>query len=222
MNFPNKPWTNGQIHELVPGESYEYDSVNAVWNHLTKATLDSDYQADKIVFEGNISTNSADIATLQGEMSTAQSDISALQSDVTLLSNMSDSDRVTIESNIASINAAVANLDSDTVMLQSISINVENAQSDITALQARADSDEAKIQSLQTQIDAVNTEAGVLETDHDSDIAALPLPVISASQPTGKPGLLWINLNDGNLYFWNVAEQTFVEISHSQHGGGGA
>ena len=76
---------------------------------------------------------------------------------------------------------------------------------------ARLDSDESVIQSLQTQVDSLNTQSGVLEVDHDSDIDALPMPVVSATQPAGKTGQLWINTTDGKLYYWNDSD-TFISI----------
>lgn len=209
MNYPSKPWTNGQTAELVPGETYEYDSVNAVWNHVTKATLDSDYQVDKTIIEGNISTNSSDISTLQGEMSTAQSDISTLQSQVTLLDSMSDSDAARIETNISRINAAYSMMDSDAVDIAQLKVDLEAeisaTNTDVTALQS-------DVSTLQSTIES--------SANHDSDIAVvestisnLAMPIISSSQPTGKAGLLWVNLNDGKLYYWDVAEEVFTQIS---------
>ena len=31
MNFPSKPWTNGQTAELVSGTTFVYDSSKGAW-----------------------------------------------------------------------------------------------------------------------------------------------------------------------------------------------
>ena len=215
MNYPSKPWTNGQTTELVPGETYEYDSVNAVWNHVTKATLDSDYQVDKTVIEGNISTNSSDISTLQGEMSAAQSDISTLQSQVTLLDSMSDSDAARIETNISRINAAYSMMDSDAIDIAQLKVDLEAeiaaTNSDVTSIEGDITTLQSDVSTLQSTIES--------SANHDSDIAVvesavsnLAMPVISSSQPTGKAGLLWVNLNDGKLYYWDASQEVFTEV----------
>lgn len=242
--YPSKPWTNGQQAQLVPGETYEYDAANAVWEHLTKATLDADYQADKTIIEGDITTNSSDISILQGDVTTAQGDITTLQSDVTTaqgdivtlqsdviinqtdiitlqgqvsaLDAMSDSETLRIQENISSINNAFALLDSDSLQLQALRTDLDAeiaaTNADIIAVQARLDSDTAKLQALQTQVDSLDLDGSVLEADHDSDIGALSIPIVGATQPAGKAGQLWVNTNDGKLYYWDTTVEVFTEI----------
>ena len=114
-------------------------------------------------------------------------------------------------------------------MLDSDSINIQALRKDLDAeitlvnnayavLTARHDSDSIIIQDLQTQVDALSLDNIVIEADHDSDVAridadvvALAIPVVSAAQPTGKTGQLWVNTNDGKLYYWNDSD-TFVSI----------
>ena len=189
--YPNKPWSDGQTYEVVPGETFIYNASQSVWEHVTKATLDSDFQVDKAALEADISSNTSDISTntsaisaLDTRVTANEGDITTLQAQVSALDAMSDSDALRIQQNLSDIQNAYSMLDSDG----------------------------SAIQSLQTQIDALNTDNLVIETDHDSDITALAMPVISATQPTGKAGLLWVNLNDGKMYYWNVAQEVFTEI----------
>ena len=89
---------------------------------------------------------------------------------------------------------------------------------DVSELTNRLDSDELVLQYLQEQVNALNISDVVIESDHDSDIgvvnttiANLAIPVVSAVQPTGQTGMLWINTTDGKLYYWNDSD-TFVSI----------
>ena len=232
-SYPTKPWTNGQIYQVVPGENFQYDATDNVWVHLTNAVIDSDYQVEKTVIETNVSNNSSDISTLQsradsdelkiqsigtlilevessinGDISDIQSrldsdetSIQTLKSTVAALGVISDSDALTIQSNVAAINAAYAMLDSDSINIQQLRTDLDVAESavstlqtNVTNLQNRADSDETAVQTLRTDFDA------------------LAAPVISSSQPTGKANLLWVNLNNGRLYYWNTSGEVWTEI----------
>ena len=221
-NYPNKPWTDGQTFEVIPGETFVYDASQSVWQHQTKATLDSDFQVDKAALEADIATNASDISGLDTRLTTAEGDISTLQSQVSLLDGMSDSETARIEQNIADIQNAYAMLDSDGAIIQGLRTDLEAeitaTNADVTAITARLDSDETALQALQTQVDQLNVDNVVIEADHDSDVAridadvaALAIPVVSAVQPAGKTGQLWINTNDGKLYYWNDSD-TFVTI----------
>ena len=214
-NYPNKPWSDGQTFEVVPGETFVYDATQAVWTHQTKATLDSDFQVDKAVLQSDISSNTSAIADVNARVDADSDRLTVVSAKVDALELMSDSETARIQSNIENINTAFAMLDSDGVNLQAIRTDLDAeitaTNGDVTALTARLDSDETVIQSLQTQIDSLDTQSGVLEVDHDSDIGALAIPVVSATQPAGKTGQLWINTTDGKLYYWNDSD-TFVSI----------
>ena len=214
-SYPNKPWTNGQTHEVVPGETFVYDATESVWKHQTKATLDSDYQVDKTALQ-------ADISGLDTRLTTAEADIVTLEGRVDTLDLLSDSEAGRVQENIDKINTAFAMLDSDSLNLQALRTDLDAeiaaTNADVTAITARLDSDEAVVQSLQTQVDTLNLDNIVIEADHDSDVAridanvaALAIPVVSAVQPAGKTGQLWVNTNDGKLYYWNDSD-TFVSI----------
>lgn len=215
-NYPNKPWSDGQTYEVVPGETFVYDASQSVWKHQTKATLDSDYQVDKAAIEADISSNASDVSAIDTRVTSAEGNITTLQSQVSALNTMSDSETARIQQNISDIQNAYSMLDSDGAIIQGLRTDLEAeitaTNADVSAITARLDSDETVLQSLQTQIDALDSVGGISGADHDSDIDALAMPVISATQPTGKAGLLWINLNDGKIYYWNTAQEVFTEI----------
>ena len=196
-SYPSKPWSDGQTYEVVPGETFIYNASQSVWEHVTKATLDSDYQVDKTVIESNINTNSSAIGSLETRMLTVEGEIDTLQSDVALLSGMSDSETARIQQNISDIETAYQRLDSDSTIIQGLRTDLETeiaaTNADVSSIITRLDSDETVVQDIQTQVNA------------------LAIPVISASQPTGKTGQLWVNTNDGKLYYWNDSD-TFVSI----------
>lgn len=196
-SYPNKPWSDGQTHEVVPGETFIYNASQSVWEHVTKATLDSDYQVDKTVIETNINTNTSAIGSLETRMLTVEGEIDTLQSDVALLSGMSDSETARLQQNISDIETAYQRLDSDSTIIQGLRTDLETeiaaTNADVSSIITRLDSDETVVQDIQTQVNA------------------LAIPVISASQPTGKTGQLWVNTNDGKLYYWNDSD-TFVSI----------
>ena len=234
-NYPNKPWSDGQTFEVVPGETFVYDASQSVWTHVTKATLDSDYQVDKAVLQSDISGNTSAIATantridvdsdalvaVDTRLTTAEGDISTLQSQVSALDAMSDSETARIQQNIADINTAFAMLDSDGINLQALRTDLDAeitaTNNDVTALTARLDSDETVIQDLQTQIDGLGTgNLTDITARLDSDETVLQsisvrMPVVSATTPVGASGVLWINTTDGKLYYWNDSD-TFVSI----------
>ena len=214
-NYPNKPWSDGQTFEVVPGETFVYDATQAVWTHQTKATLDSDFQVDKAVLQSDISSNTSAIADVNARVDADSDRLTVVSAKVDALELMSDSETARIQSNIENINTAFAMLDSDGVNLQALRTDLDAeiaaTNGDVTALTARLDSDETKIQDLQTQIDSIDTTPGMSEADHDSDIGALAIPVVSPTQPAGKTGQLWINTTDGKLYYWNDSD-TFVSI----------
>ena len=222
-SYPSKPWSDGQTYEVVPGEVFVYNATQSVWQHQTKATLDSDYQVDKTAIEADITTNASDISTLQTRATAIEADIDsehvlikALEARVDTVELLSDSEAGRVQSNIDKINTAFAMLDSDSLNIQQIRTDLDAevaaTNADVTAITARLDSDEVALQSLQTQVDALVVQDGVTLADHDSDITALPMPVISATQPTGKEGLLWVNLNDGKMYYWNTTAEVFTSI----------
>ena len=221
--YPSKPWSDGQTYEVVPGETFIYNASQSVWEHVTKATLDSDYQVDKTAIEADITTNASGLTAVNARVDVDSDALVAIdtrvttaESNITLLTGMSDSETARIQQNITDIETAYARLDSDSSIIQGLRTDLEAeitaTNSDVTAITARLDSDETVLQSLQTQVDALDVASGVTTADHDSDITALAMPVISATQPTGKAGLLWVNLNDGKMYYWNVAQEVFTEI----------
>ena len=221
-NYPNKPWSDGQTFEVVPGETFVYDATQGVWTHVTKATLDSDFQVEKAALEASISANTSDISGLDTRLTTAEGDISTLQSQVSLLDSMSDSDAARIQQNILDINAAFAMLDSDGINLQAIRTDFEAADA---ALQVTVDEHTAKLASdsdrmtaIEDSIAANSALDAVTNADHDSDVSAInatieaqPHPIVAATAPTGKSGQLWINTTDGRLYYWNDSD-AFVSI----------
>ena len=214
-NYPNKPWTDGQTHEVVPGETFVYDATQSVWIHQTKATLDSDFQVDKAALQSDITSNTSAIADVNARVDADSDRLTIVSAKVDALELMSDSETARIQSNIEDINTAFAMLDSDGINLQALRTDLDAeitaTNSDVTTLSARLDSDEVVIQDLQTQVDALSSQSSVLEVDHDSDITALSIPVVSSTQPAGKTGQLWINTNDGRLYYWNDSD-SFVSI----------
>ena len=237
-NYPNKPWSDGQTFEVVPGETFVYDATQGVWTHQTKATLDSDYQVDKAVIQSDISANTSAIAAantridvdsdalvaVDARLVTAEGDISTLQAQVTLLDGMSDSDAARIQQNIADINTAFAMLDSDGLNLQALRTDLDAeiaaTNADVTTLTARLDSDETVVQSLRTDLDAeiaaTDAEVSTINARLDSDETAIQaisirMPVVSATAPVGASGVLWINTTDGKLYYWNDSD-AFVSI----------
>ena len=242
MAYPSKPWSDGQIATgIVPGETFVYDATQSVWTHVTKATLDSDYQVDQTArdaevsaIQGRLDSDSTALQTLRtdlaAEISATDTDVSNLNSRidadsdrlvsltarVDTLDLLSDSEAGRVQDNIDKINVAFSMLDSDGIALQQIRTDLEaeisTTNTEISAIQARLDSDETVIQSLQTQIDNLDSSNTVLEADHDSDISSLAIPIISATQPAGKAGQLWVNLNDGRLYYWDTSQETFTEI----------
>jgi len=229
-SYPSKPWTNGQTHEVVPGETYKYDATQAVWKHVTKATLDSDYQVNKASVAGQISTINTTLTSNASTLSTHTTQISQIQSvmvshkqqmnadsdrlvalttRVSTIELLSDSEAGRVEQQIARINIAFGMLDSDGLNMQAIK----------TALDLEIAATNSDVTSLQNQINTLSTNVGVTNADHDSDIGvvngtitALAIPIVSATQPTGKAGQLWINTNDNKLYFWNGVD-AFVTIA---------
>ena len=191
-NYPNKPWTDGQTFEIVPGETHQYDATQGVWTHVTKATLDSDFQVDKTALESSINTNTSDISGLDTRLNTAEGDITTLQSQVSALDAMSDSETARIQQNISDINAAFAMLDSDGINLQALRTDLDAeitaTNNDVTAITNRLDSDETVLQTISVR-----------------------MPVVSDSAPVGASGMLWINTTDGKLYYWNDSD-AFISI----------
>lgn len=217
MAYPSKPWSDGQIATgIVPGETFVYDASQSVWVHQTKATLDSDYQVDKTAIEADITSNTSAIAAANARIDADSDRLTVVSTKVDAIESMSDSETARIQANIASISTAFAMLDSDGSIIQGLRTDLEaeisTTNSEISTIQARLDSDETVIQSLQTQIDNLDSSNTVLEADHDSDISNLAIPIISATQPAGKAGQLWVNLNDGRLYYWDTSQETFTEI----------
>jgi chromosome segregation ATPase len=193
-----------------------------VWKHLTKATLDSDYQADKVVIETNITALETRTTAVEAEIVSGFAMLNALESRVDTVELLSDSEAGRVQENIDKINTAFAMLDSDSINLQQIKTDLQTeiaaTNADVSAINARLDSDETALQSLQTQVDALVVQDGVTEADHDSDVSVinttisdLAMPIISGTQPDGKDGQLWINTNDGKLYYWNGVD-AFVTI----------
>lgn len=195
--YPAKPWTNGQQYEIVPGETFEYDAVNATWVHLTKATLDSDFQVDKAALLAADSALDTRLTTAEGSISTLQSDVTTLQGNISTLTGMSDSETARIQQNIADINNAYAMLDSD-------GLNIQALRTDLNAEIAATNSEVSSLQS-----DMATAQSDI--TSNTNAINALAIPVISATQPVGATGQLWINTNDGKLYYWNDSD-AFVSI----------
>jgi hypothetical protein len=239
-NYPNKPWSDGQTFEVVPGETFVYDASQSVWTHQTKATLDSDFQVTKTALEASITENDNAITVLQAradsdeialqalridlntEIAATNADVISLSGRIDVLDVLSDSEAARVQSAVDDINAAFAMLDSDGINLQALRTDLNNVVNATAAvvfeLTDRLDSDELVLQSLQEQVNALNLSDVVIEADHDSDIAVvdatianLAIPVVSAVQPTGQTGMLWINTTDGKLYYWNDSD-TFVSI----------
>lgn len=231
--YPSKPWTNGQTYEVVPGETYIYDATQGVWKHVTKATLDSDYQVDKAVTDATLSSHTSQISQIQGVLVThkqqmnADSDaLVALTARVDTLDLLSDSEAGRVQSAIDTINTALTMLDSDGVALQSIKTQADSNSSNIASIMGVIDNvispklaaDSDRMTAIEASIAANGALDAVSKNEHDSDVGvvnstidALPIPVVSASQPTGKAGQLWINTNDNKLYFWNGVD-AFVAI----------
>ena len=212
MNYPSKPWNDGQTAELVGGETYIYDATNSVWNHVTKATLDSDYQIDKAVIESDITGLDTRLTTAEGEIDTLQSDVSTLQADVLALGGLTDSDAARISANVTAINAAYAMLDSDSINIQGLRTDLEaeiaSTNSEVSTLQSNVSTNASDISGVDTRLTTAEGEIDTLQ----SDVSGLAIPVVSSSQPTGQAGLLWVNLNDGKLYYWDTVEETFTEV----------
>lgn len=186
MAYPSKPWTNGQIATgIVQGETYIYDASQGTWVHQTKATIDSDYQVDKAATASSISAIDTRLTTAEGEIDTLQATVNAL-------AGMSDSETARIQQNITDITTAYAMLDSDGTVVQSL-------QTQIDGLTTSVDHD--------SDITALNTSIAAVQSNVDAIVTA----VVSATQPTGVTGQLWVNLNDGKLYYWNDSD-AFVSI----------
>lgn len=205
MGYPSKPWTNGQTAEIVPGELFQYDASQSVWIHLTKATLDSDYQVDKSAIESDISslqsttaTNTSDISSLDTRVTAAESDITTLQSQVVSLGLLTDSDAARITANVNAINTAYSMLDSDSINIQSLR----------TDLQAEINATNSEISSIQSDVSTAQSDI----VSNTNAINNLAMPVVSSTQPTGQAGLLWVNLNDGKLYYWDATQEVFTEV----------
>ena len=234
MGYPAKPWTNGMVAtEIVAGETYIYNASQSAWVHQTKATLDSDYQVDKTAINSTLSSHTSQISQIQSILITHKQDhnadsdaLVALTARVNTLDLLSDSEAGRVQSAIDTINTALSMLDSDGIALQSIKTQADSNSSNITTIMGvidnviapklQADSD--RMTAIEASIASNSALDAVTNSDHDSDIAvvnatisALSMPVVSASQPTGKDGLLWVNTNDGKLYYWNGVD-AFVSI----------
>lgn len=235
MAYPSKPWSDGQIAtDIVPGETFVYNASQSIWEHQTKGTIDSDYQADKIVIESNITAVEGRATALEARATTletranndsdrttaVESRTTTLEERVDALDLLSDSEAERVQRNIDDINIAMSMLDSDGVALQAIRTdfeaadatlqsNIDAANGDVTALRADLDSD---VSALNASITANADLDAVTKADHDSDISNLSIPVVSTTQPAGKAGVLWVNLNDGRLYYWDTVSEVFTEI----------
>lgn len=186
---------------------------------ILDSNLDSDV-ADIKALRRDADSDSAALQLLSGEAkanaASIQTTLAMLDSDGTVLQSLRTDLDAEIATTGSEINTINARLDSDEAAIQAVRTDL-TAQ--ITTVQSRLDSDSAVLQSLQGQVDALNLGNVVLENDHDSDVAAinatvdaLPLPVISATQPTGQAGLIWISLTDGRLYYWHATDEAWTEI----------
>ena len=228
--------------EIVAGETYVYDASQSAWVHKTKATLDSDYQVDKTAINNTLSTHTSQIDAIMDVVDNdiqaqidadsdllvaTRLDLATLTARVDTLDLLSDSEAGRVQSAIDTINVALSMLDSDGIALQAIKTQADNNSSNITAITSAIDNiiapkleaDSDRMTAIEASIAANSALDAVTNSDHDSDIGAvnatinaLAMPVVSASQPTGKDGLLWVNTNDGKLYYWNGVD-AFVSIA---------
>ena len=81
MNFPSKPWTNGQIAELISGSTFEYNSTKGAWLLVT-SSVESSIIAD----------NDSDFAYFNGKIVTIDGQIAAIETDISNLEARIDSD----------------------------------------------------------------------------------------------------------------------------------
>lgn len=228
-SYPSKPWSDGQTHEVVPGETFVYDASQGIWTHVTKATLDSDFQVDKAVLETDITAVENRATALEGRATTLEgradndsdratvieADLAALGSRVDTIELLSDSEASRVQANIDTINVAMSMLDSDGVALQAIRTDFEAAdaalQISVDAHTTKFDVDSDRMTAIEASIVANDNLDAVTVANHDSDLANLPMPVISVTPPAGVTGQLWVNMTDGKLYYWNDSD-AFISI----------
>lgn len=132
--------------------------------------------------EGNITTNSTDIATnvsdiaaLDTRVTTAEADIVTNAGDIQTVADNLATEIATTDSEISALQGRVTVNESDIAALETsvtgIDTSIANNATDISSLQSRMTSAEGNISSNDTDIAALQTRATALETGLASEIA---------------------------------------------------
>ena len=186
MNFPSKPWTNGQSAELSTGNLFTYDASKGVWL-LTRSESESSLR----------SLIDSDYSSFNSKFSVVDGQIAAVNTSISNVNARLDSDYALVNGKVSIIDAAIsalqnvdntilARLDSDSTIIQDLQTQLNalgegsladiiaraNADSDaLAAVDARLATAEGEIDTLQGQMSAVLTDA----SDNAAQIAALYL-----------------------------------------------
>lgn len=158
MNFPSKPWSNGQTAELVAGSTFVYDSTKDAWL-LSISTEQANINSLQINIDSDTGAIYARLSTAEGDITTINSDISAilarLDSDYALNNQKHAVQEALITANSNAITTANARADADSDALVAVEArvtaletDVDDNVADIATLRADADSDTARIQEL--------------------------------------------------------------------------
>lgn len=193
MNFPSKPWTDGQQAELVEGSIFQYDATRGAWL-LAISKEQAAVTSLEVKVDSDLNVVSASITTLG-------SDLDALTTTVT-------NNKTSADNSIAEI---LARLDSDyalnnlkhaiqealisgnTNAIAVIRTKQDNDSDTIAAIDARLATAEGEIDTLQTQMTTVLTNASDnaaaianlrLEADSDVDLIQANAAIAAAQAST--------------------------------------
>jgi len=91
MNFPAKPWTDGQTAELTPGSIYTYNGTTQTWDFTSSANrtvyaLDSEVSALDTEFTSYTTANDSDLSVIKTNTTTFDATLNNADSDLTTAS----------------------------------------------------------------------------------------------------------------------------------------
>ena len=196
MIFPAKPWTDGQISELIPNQIFVYDAAKGAWLLETSedeakllASIDSDFQH----FTGKIAVINGSIATIEGDVVTLRSDLEAA-----------------LATRAAAVDAEIARIDSTTLS------QFNFAQ----ALDMRLVTAENEIDTLQSEMTAVlsnssdNTAAiANLRLEADSDVALISANAAVATAQAGTISGILASLDSDGVNIQSLRTDLEAEIA---------
>ena len=193
MNFPSKPWSDGQTAELIAGSTFVYDSAKEAWL-LQISAEQGKINSLEVSVDSDLNVVNTRLTTAEGNITTIQSDIAdllaALDSDYALNNEKHAVQEALITANTNQIDTANARIDVDSDRLVAVDARVTTNEGDIAALDIRvadleanadsdvidisrlrreADSDTLVIQTLGTQAAATEAEITKIKADLDSD-----------------------------------------------------